>query len=306
MNQIGSTGQEKSKKNNWVTENLLEKVKTVKQTCYEAIVKSSVTIKGRRIDNSLNDDYSFDFENTCSIYNQTGYIDIKYGYMADDRLVGMTNYKYDNNWNLVEVNNYDSENILITNSKYKYDDKQNEIECSSYMSGVIYYKAINKYDGQGNQIETTLFNIDRTSCKNTYKYDDKGNQIEMKRYDSEGRYDSKLIQKYDDNGNMVEFNVYNSDGSVIGGKYTNKFDDKGNLVEKCTYNPDGSLVYKWAYKFDNRRNLIEWSVYESDGRLVNKIAYKYKYDKKGNWIMKICHVDNIPQYIYEREIEYYE
>jgi len=299
MVHIASIGQSKPKRNDWIMENLLEKVKTVKQTCYKAIDKSGEIIKGRRIDNSLSDDYSLDFENTYSTYHQTGHIEVRYGYNADDSLVGKSAYKYDNNWNLVEVNSYDSSNVLITNSTYKYDKQGNEIESSSYLSGIRYYKVISKYDNKGNEIETIIFNRapgSKTTYKsrNTYKYDDKGNQVEIKRYGSDGAYDSKVIYTYDDKGHVVEYNVYNPDGSIRGAKQTNKYDDKGNMIEKNSLNPDGSYDHKRAYKYDERGNLIEWSWYKSDGTFDGKISYNYKYDNNKNWILKICNINNKP------------
>jgi len=113
MTQIASTGQDKPKKNDWVMENLLGKVKTVKQICYEAIDKSGEIIKGRRIDNSLKENYSPpDFDNTYSIYNQSGYFELGYSFNADDTVDGKSSCKYDSNWNLVEYNSYDSNDVL--------------------------------------------------------------------------------------------------------------------------------------------------------------------------------------------------
>jgi len=34
-------------------------------------------------------------------------------------------------------------------------------------------------------------------------------------------------------------------------------------------------------------------------------TYEYRFDSKGNWIHKIICLNNIPSYIIEREINYY-
>ena len=89
MTQTANTRQDKPKKNDWVMLNLLGKVKTVKQSCYEAIDKSGEIIKGRRIDNSLKENYSPpDFDNTYSIYNQSGYFEAGYSYNAYESVDG--------------------------------------------------------------------------------------------------------------------------------------------------------------------------------------------------------------------------
>src|SRR4030095_5607010 len=71
---IATAAQHKPKKNDWVMERLLEKVKAVKQSCYEAMDTSGEIIKGRRIDNSMSNDFYFDFFNTYTTYHRTGYI----------------------------------------------------------------------------------------------------------------------------------------------------------------------------------------------------------------------------------------
>jgi len=98
---------------------------------------------------------------------------------------------------------------------------------------------------------------------------------ERKREDS---WQRDFYKKYDDKGNKIEENNYKSDGS-LGSKYTYKYDDKGNKIEENNYNSDGSLDYKYTYK--------------------------YNYNEKNNWIERLELKNDIPQYILEREIEYY-
>jgi hypothetical protein len=47
-------------------------------------------------------------------------------------------------------------------------------------------------------------------------------------------------------------------------------------------------------------------MYNSDGSLRSKNTYKYEFDKQGNWIKKIEFKDGIPEYILERQYEYYD
>ena len=72
------------------------------------------------------------------------------------------------------------------------------------------------------------------------------------------------------------------------------------------YNSDGSLRSKDTYKYDEKGNKIEENMYNSDGSLRSKYTYKYEFDKQGNWIKKIEFKDGIPEYILERQYEYYD
>jgi len=66
------------------------------------------------------------------------------------------------------------------------------------------------------------------------------------------------------------------------------------------------LNFKTLFKFDEKGNKTEESRYDINGNLVLDVNYKYDYDDKGNWIRKIKFENEIPEYILEREIEYYE
>ena len=84
------------------------------------------------------------------------------------------------------------------------------------------------------------------------------------------------------------------------------YNNKGNKIELNVYNSDGSLDYKYTYKYDDKGNKIEWNVYNSDGSLNYKETSKYVYDSNNNWIKKFEFQNEIPIYITEREIVYYD
>ena len=121
----------------------------------------------------------------------------------------------------------------------------------------------------------------------------------------DGSLDRKTFFKYDENGNNTEQNVYNSDGSFYY-KVTKKYDENGNRFEWNRYNSDGSLNIKYTFKYDENGNAFEMNIYNSDGNLDTKSTYKYEFDKQGNWIKKIEFLDGIPEYILERQYEYYD
>ena len=84
------------------------------------------------------------------------------------------------------------------------------------------------------------------------------------------------------------------------------YDKNGNEIEVNKYNSDGSLSYKYTHKYDENGNKTERNSYNSDGSLSSKYIYKYELDEQGNWIKKIIFMDGIPEYIRERQYEYYD
>ena len=169
-----------------------------------------------------------------------------------------------------------------------------------------------EYDKDGNKTEWNRYNLDGSlDKKSTYKYDEKGNRIEKNSYNSDGSYstvnnfDGKSTYKYDEKGNITE-RVLRSDSAQEKRKYTSKYDEKGNKIENNRYNSDGSLSFKYTSKYDEKGNKIENNEYNSDGSLDKKKTYEYEYDKQGNWIKRIEFTNGIPEYILERQYEYYD
>ena len=189
------------KKNDLTEENLKGKVKSIKETLYEAVDKFGQIEKGDVLNNYFN------------IYNEKG--------------------------NKIEENRYDSDGSLYFKDTYKYDEKGNKIEENRYNSdGSLYSKTTYKYDEKGNMIEDNFYDSDDGSFiyKNTYKYDEKGNKIEEYHYDEDGKFIYKNTYKYDEKGNIIEEKIYHSDGR-FGNTYTYKYeyDKNNNWTQRIKY-----------------------------------------------------------------------
>jgi hypothetical protein len=87
----------------------------------------------------------------------------------------------------------------------------------------------------------------------------------------------KNIYKYDSTNNKTEWDFYI--GNRWFADFTIRYDKKGNITDEASFNLNGDLT--------------------------NRYNYWYDYDKTGNWIKKIGFKDGIPQFIIEREIDYY-
>ena len=162
------------KKNDLTEENLKGKVKSIKETLYEAVDKFGQIEKGNW------------FNNYFTIYDKKGNIIEENDYDSDGSLNSKTTYKYDEKGNKIEENDYDSDGRLDSKTTYKYDEKGNTIEKNYYSYS----------DG-------------RLDSKITYKYNEKGNTIEENDYYySDGRLDSKTTYKYkyeyDKNNNWTQ------------------------------------------------------------------------------------------------------
>src|SRR5690554_8223792 len=138
----------------------------------------------------------------------------------------------------------------------------------------------------------------------SYKAVERFGNIEKGKRELNYYWDRDLQRKYDEKRNNIEENWYKSDGS-LDRKWTYKYDEKGNKIESNRYYSDVSLDRKGTYKYDEKGNNIESNRYYSDGSLDSKWTYKYEFDKQGNWIKRIDFKDEIPEFILEREYEYY-
>ena len=71
------------------------------------------------------------------------------------------------------------------------------------------------------------------------------------------------------------------------------------------YLSDRSLTYYFSFKYDDKGNEIERNRHKSDWIVDCEYTYKYELDTINNWIKRIDFKNDKPQYILEREIEYY-
>lgn len=110
----GQLEKKTEKKNDLTEENLKGKVKSIKETLYEAVDKFGQIKKG----NVLN--------NYFTIYNKKGNTIEGNEYYSNRRFNYKTTYKYDEKGNNIEENYYNSNGRLYEKHTYKYEyDKNN-------------------------------------------------------------------------------------------------------------------------------------------------------------------------------------
>lgn len=252
--------------NDWASENLNGKVKSITVFNYKGILRLGKLEKG---------EFGYPFK-TIRNYNPQG-----------------------NRIDETDYNNYqDVDNRLA----YKYNKRGRRIEASQYNLGTTLSKRINYlYDAKGNQIQENIcsyFDSGNLFTKATFKYNafqsfwGNGNPIRFGFYEP------------DFNGSQTEINFYNENGS-LSTRYTYEYDYKGNRVKQRFFEADGSLINYQTYKYDGNGNPTEVKSYKPDGKPEYSFRFEYVYDDKGNWIKKLAYGDVIPSYICERKIEYY-
>ena len=145
---LSASCNQSEKKNDLTEKNLKGKVKSIKETPYEAVDKFGQIEKG----NVLYDDYT-----SFTIYDEKGNIIEENYYDSDGNLSSKDTYEYDEKGNNIEKNNYDSDGSLNSKTTYKYDEKGNMIEYNTDGRFGEKYTYKYEYDKNNNWIQQVTY-----------------------------------------------------------------------------------------------------------------------------------------------------
>lgn len=242
---------------------------------------------------SYNNDYvhTIEFE-----YDEVGNVISKSNY-------GLTNYKYDDNGNIIEVIK-DMETLY----KYEYDSMNNLI--AYYNGNTLEYSFI--YDDKGN-LTKKYDHVTNGGFSTSYEYYDDGTlkneyieytdgRWQKQCYDMHGTLVEESLEdyvaKYDEHGYVTEI----VDGNGYKTTCNNTYDNNGNIV-KITQNHSGrwgDSINTYSYEYD------------SAGRLLSKIEtyngkessrYEYEYNSAGRLLSEIHTYDGEESFRYEYEYD---
>ena len=210
--------------------------------------------------------------------------------------------------NLVQVEEYTNGNTLISKTAYEYDTKgfvkkslrygNNDILDSKMEFATDKYGSVIQYTESleiDKSFKPEVYNI-------SYKYDSIGNIIELK--DT-----MMLISTIYENGRkkLVKAKLGWSD-KVATSSYDYVFNDKKELIQSTYKSNYDNSIQKTDFKNGNKIEVE--SEIKIEGR-IRKIKLVYENDKFGNWIRRLNYLwdgssfSTIPSHIVIREIEYY-
>ncbi len=290
---------ESNKDNDLTKMELKGKVKSLREITYEVIDKFGEIEKTKKVKDV---EYIFDLKGNKIkelFYNQTGFADfiVKYDYdvktykiksktiMINNFLSSKTIYGYDKTNKLIHEKEYDSNGDINSKTLYSYsNDKLSEIVKYNYNKEdkkfEIWDKTTykyNQYSLMSQEIYETFF-LKQSIDKTDYLYNDRG----------------KLIEKNYINGSMRELDT----------KSQYVYNEKEELIELRMYGNNEPWIEKYSY---NQGNLIELLIEKYKNTKLNETILKnYSFDKNGNWINSQSFKNDIPIYLRERNIQYYE
>jgi hypothetical protein len=187
-----------------------------------------------------------------SIFDIKGY-EVEKNFFYNGKNSSKSIYKYDTNYKLIEIKFTGSSEQYIF--YFKYDENRNLIQKDEYNQNNYFYgKETYKYelDEDRNKIETSVYynQMDEKRSINTCKYNDKGDCIEIKGYSSD--FDSRMDwfsfykYKYDKHGNKISKECYEKDSTIsMTSKY--KHDKFKNIIEQIDYNKLNEPETKYNY-----------------------------------------------------------
>ncbi|WP_163718769.1 hypothetical protein [Mangrovibacterium lignilyticum] len=283
--------------NAWERENLIGKVKSLKQ--YKANVTDSE--KGE----TENPIIEFNKE-----FTKSGYISYQEHFDNFGELQQYTRNTYDKNGFRVESITENTVMPMKTEEKAVFDTIiKKQISAHAKFNDSIKFDAFFKYDKNGNPIESmSIENGDTTIDRLEYKYDDNMNIIvkkQIQKVDSD-IYEYLTEYKYNHDGNYTELS-FKSDFAET--KSTYEYDKKNRLLKISEYQ-SGEIQKETTFDKFYNKTLVR---YFANGNPNREMIFEYKFDNKGNWIQnKVFVKENLETnkliqiYIETREIQYYE
>ena len=222
----------------------------------------------------LKSKYWFKYDSTGKLTNKNYY---RYEVLITDAI-----YKYDDNGNLIQIDEFNHERTPNRKTIFLYDSRNNKIRSTIYLpQKKIYSEEIWKYDSVNNVIEYIITgkNISYLSTRRLYRYNEINKQCQVDEYSKDGQFWIRTFKKYNSNGEIVEAATY----------FDNKF-----------------LRNKTVYSYHSQSTERSDTIYSNNAVDFGTYHYTYDaFDKAQNWLRVICFKDGKIYFIKEREIDYY-
>ncbi len=234
--------------------------------------------------------------------------DIEYKVVSNEKVLPIKhieqgiicNYKYNNSWQIIEIENkyLDKYNVSAGKKIYNYDK-----------NGVLKYEL--GYDKNGNLIDSiavlskndtlvrTFYNANNEQFKREEIVYNKHNK-ELLNMQEIGGYKTKLMYEYDSTGVKKISEKWYLDNKLVQSIRYN-YNERGHLVSRIDCDEKEKEGATTFYEYDLITNLVT-SIKTTD----NITIYDYNFDANDNWTVKYEYYDNYPVKMVEREIKYKE
>jgi YD repeat-containing protein len=277
LSAIGQNSEAQNIKNDWTKDNLNGKVKSCKLVSFEVAPGLETIQKGDR-----KWPYSFQSDKKES-YNEKGFKTITILYNPVSNAPSTLRYVY----------SYNDQGFIIEKNE-KFDDQSNS------------YRFTYVYDDAGNLLEEYYYESDSiATTKYVYEYDEKGNRIGSKTYEPLDSLTHRRIFKYDGLQRRIETTLKDAENNILR-KWWFTYDKNNNLIEQKEYSGSNESTTKTTFKYDKFGNTTETVFYDAEDEVELKFNYEYTYDTNGNWVKRVYSKNDVPSFILERIMEYYE
>lgn len=225
----------------------------------------------------------------------------------DTAQCGVLVFSYNDNGNLYEDNDYVNGSIYKGFSElnhkrlYKYDDNGNQAEVDEYdPDGSLNQKVIYRYDQRGNRTERDNYlKNGRLWRRSIFSFDDHDLQTECAKYNADSQLVEHYSYSYDTAGNRI------MEQHVIM-RSRNAEADKRTGITLTPQNPERLTDYIKTFVYNDSGLLVGETDNLSNFPYPFSTSYMYgNFDANGNWLKQTIIQEGRPTSITERVIEYY-
>ena len=216
------------------------------------------------------------------------------------------------------IQHYDAQKRLIRSDQINPDTKgiYKSYRYSEFIKRMAARTEI--YNDKDEMIEYGIRSLNPdTTVHEIYHYTHSGQVLAIHKYfyndnknvateiDSSFRFNRTLKweYKYNDKDEIIEMISYNKEGEIRDTR-TYIYDSIGNEIESTLVRANGEFTL-FKSRYNDRQDMIENIWYDEEGQLKHETKFEYVYDDYGNWITKKRSSDGVINYVWEREIVYY-
>ena len=250
-------------------------------TQYEKGAKK-ISVRSKRPKVSVKKDTTLEIEKSNGNYdlhfNKDGFLVKSFHF---ERTPTKIIFAFDKKKRIVKMLQLEQEsNILIGTVEYLYDKKDR-------IKKEIHTNCFHNFEDEVNE------------WAYTYK---KNLQIMLIHSLDEEQEDATFYYHNDLHGRLIEEKgIRNKDELIYWSKF--EYDKKGKLIKEISLDANGKQDGLYEF-FPQENNQSVGYKYSSADKNYSK-EYAYQFNERGHWIHQVVSVDGIPQYFYDRGIEYY-